>query len=189
MAVGLALLSAGATVTRGEGWFKKHWNAFKRDAQRNNAWPEPFIPGDRMAVRQPFIIQAANGWKVQNTLSDYHFVGDTGELNEAGRLKVKTILTETPPEFRTIYVLRSHDPQETADRIASVYELGNAILPPGFDPQVGSTDLKPRTTPSYYVDAVDRSYRASTPIPRIGASSGSIGTGMGSGGPPGGAGS
>lgn len=81
-----------------DGWFKKHFRGWVRDAQRNNAWPEAFVPGDRIRVREPFAIQIANAWQVENTLSDHHFDPQTGtKLTEAGKQEIAKILLQALP--------------------------------------------------------------------------------------------
>ncbi|HEX4128492.1 MAG TPA: hypothetical protein VHZ24_00515 [Pirellulales bacterium] len=189
LAAALAISGFAASLAHGEGWFKKKWNGFVRDAQRNNAWPEAFIPADRASVRQPFNIMVANGWRTQNTLSNAHFAEDSGDLNEAGRLKVQNILTVSPPEYRTIFILRTTDQQETANRLASVYQAANLVTPAGATPSVAYTDISPPTTPSYVVDGVDRSFRASQPVPRLDSGGGGGGMSGGMSSAPTGAGS
>jgi hypothetical protein len=165
-ATGLAvLLSAGAT--RGEGWLKNGWHNFCAATQRNNAWPEAFVPMDRAATRAPFVGCVVAGWRVQNTLSDYHFEEGAGVLKESGMIKVMRIVTEAPPDFRTVFVVRANTAQLTAARIASVQEAAARYALPGDHPQVGETFVAPRGAPAYYIVDVDRSFRESTPEPRL----------------------
>lgn len=159
------VLSAG--TSRGEGWLKGCWHNFVAVTQRNNAWPEAFTPIDRTAARAPFVGCVAAGWRTQNTLADYHFEEDTGALKESGLIKVKKIMTEAPPEFRTIFVLRADAAQVTAARIGSVQEAAARFAVPGDHPRVGETYVAPRGAPAYYVVDIDRSFRESTPDPRL----------------------
>lgn len=178
MVVGaLVIWGCTATMVSAEGWFRKHWNGFKRDYQRNNAWPEGFVPFDRSAVRNTFDQQIANGWRVQNTLDDHYFEEDSGRLTEAGQLKIRTILTESPPAYRMVFVVRSLDPAETARRVASVQESGDR-LHPGQLTLVGESDIHPRTTPAQVVNSIDRNFIETMPAPRIPSS------GAGGGGAP-----
>ena len=71
----------GRPRSQTENW----WQRWKRDYHRNQCWPEPFIAGDRQAVKVPFEIMADNAWQRQLLLSDYHFVDGTTELNDAGK--------------------------------------------------------------------------------------------------------
>jgi len=177
----LAGLLSGAAVVEAEGFLEKHWNALKRDTVRNNAWPEPFIPADRAHVRAPFQQCIMNGYRFDNTLSDYYFDPDTGVLKDAGADKIYSILTERPPQFRTIFVLQADSEEQTAARVTSVQQLADTLCGDGELAQVMTTCVRPRTAPAYYIDAVDRAYQASQPIPRVPARSGSSG-GSSSGG-------
>lgn len=166
----LAVLFA-AEASQAENWFSTKWNGFCAAVKRNNAWPEPFIPADRYAARAPFAVCVANGWRVQNTLTDYHFNDDTGTLNEAGELKLKTIVTQTPLAYRTVFVLRADDAAETASRIASVQQT-LARQCTETDVPVVDTNVAPRGSPAYYIVDVDRSFRDSAPAPRLPAAQG-----------------
>jgi hypothetical protein len=167
----LAALAAVALVSlpasAGDQPVRRAWNNFCRDFHRNNCWPDPFIAPDRAAVRAPINVMVAQGWKVQNTLGDHHFEGDTAKLTEAGELKVRAILAQSPADFRTIFVLRADDPKLTADRIESTQHLATKLVQDGVPPQVVETTEKPRGTPAYYIDEVTRRYQSTTPDPRL----------------------
>ncbi|HEX4150543.1 MAG TPA: hypothetical protein VHY20_16210 [Pirellulales bacterium] len=156
-----------ASVSRGGEWFATRWHNFCAITQRNNAWPEAFVPTDRAAARAPFAGCVMAGWRVQNTLSDYHFETDTGALKESGLIKVRRIVTESPPDFRAIFVLRADSAQLTAARLASTQEAAAHYALPGNLPQVGETFVAPRGSPAYYVVDIDRSFQESTPEPRL----------------------
>jgi hypothetical protein len=97
----LALLVLPASA--GDQPLKRAWNNFCRDFHRNNCWPDPFVVPDRVAVRAPINVMVAQGWKIQNTLGDHHFEGDTAKLTEAGELKVRAVIAQSPAtsEHRT----------------------------------------------------------------------------------------
>src|SRR5215212_7568651 len=61
----------------GQGGFHKFWDRCHVDFNRNNAWPEPFLTADKVAVRTPWCIQTDNGWKMQNTIGTFLFDRDT----------------------------------------------------------------------------------------------------------------
>lgn len=167
-----ALVLIGASVeARAENWFKKHFNGLCADAVRNNAWPEPFIPADRISARAPFGIAIANGWRAQNTLCDYHFSPETGVLTEAGQLKVRSIVNSTPVAYRVVFVLRCDNAEQMAARMASVQDTAARFSPTDPVP-VAQTNVEPGTTPAYYVVDIDRSFRESTPPPRLAIESG-----------------
>ena len=161
----LALFALPASA--GDQLVRRAWNNFCRDFHRNNCWPDPFIAPDRVAVRAPINVMVAHAWKLQNTLSDHHFQDDSGQLTEAGELKVKSILMESPPDFRTIYVLRADDSKLTAERIEATQQVAAKFAQDGAVAQVLETLEKPRGTPAYYVDEVTRRYQATTPDPRL----------------------
>ena len=71
----------------------------------------------------------ANGWRRQNMLGEFHFEPATGQLTEAGRLKVRWILTACPEQHRLIYVHTAERDEETSARIAAVQQLAAQIRP------------------------------------------------------------
>ena len=79
-------------------------NSVARDTKRRNCWPEPWLGPDRAVTRAPFCIMVANGWRRQNMLGEFHFEPGSGQLTEAGRLKVQWILTACPEQHRLVYV-------------------------------------------------------------------------------------
>ena len=114
----------------------------------------------------PFDICTANGWRIQNTLSDHHF-NDAGDLTEAGELKVAAIINDTPLPYRAIFVLRGEDPGITATRVVSIQEGVARILGDRPPVPIFETYEKPRGTPAYYVDEVTRRYQDTIPDPRL----------------------
>ncbi len=165
-ALGIAALIP-QTSPAGDQPVRRAWNNFCRDFRRNNCWPDPFVVPDRVAVRAPFAVMVAQGWRIQNTLGEHHFEGDTAKLTEAGELKVRAILAQSPPEFRTVFVLRADDPKLTAERIDSTQQFVAKLSQDGAAPQVLETTEKPRGTPAYYIDEVTRRYQSTTPNPRL----------------------
>jgi len=101
------------------------WFCFWRDWKRNNAWPEPFVCPDRAAVRMPFAIQIANGWRDRNTLDGLYFEEDGTELSKLGQDRIRYLLMNTPYAYRTIYVLAVCDPTVTSARLAAVQNAVN----------------------------------------------------------------
>jgi len=146
------------------GWHE-FWNGIKTDFRRNNCWPEPFYHTDRAAKRAPMAIMVNNGWQRQNTLSDYHFDSETNELTHSGAVKLHWIITQTPLNRRTVYVLDGLTQDTTATRVDSVQQAVAKILPDGPMPPVMRTSVIPRTTPSETVDAINRKAIASQPDP------------------------
>lgn len=182
VAVALVILPAQAEAEL----FKR----VKRDFNRNNCWPAPFLAPDRMAVRAPFAVMINNGWRTQNTLSDEHFDAETGLLNEAGELKVRDILSYSPPEHRTVFVLQARYDDMTAARNRSVSELLSRINGFSEGPAIAGTNIRPRGWPAENVSAIGTRFNATAPDPRLPAATGGgmSGGGGGSGGGSGGSG-
>lgn len=107
---------APAVAAAGDTWWAGTWKGWKREFHHNNVWPEQYLDHDRAAARAPFEMMVANGWRLQNTISSYHFNEQTGELNETGRLKLKSILFETPAAYRSIYILRRRPADDRCPR-------------------------------------------------------------------------
>lgn len=160
----------------------------KRDHRRNSCWPAPFLAPDRMAVRAPFAVMINNGWRTQNTLSDEHFDTETGMLNEAGKLKVRDILSYSPPEHRTVFVLQAHDEEMTAARNRSVNQFAARINTFSEGPMVAGTNIRPRGWPAENVSSIGTRFNASMPDPRLPAPTTGGGAGGGGGGGSGGGG-
>lgn len=139
-----------------------------RDTKRNNCWPQPFVCPDRQAVRAPFVVMVNNGWRRQNILGDYHFESETGELTEAGKLKVRWILTQAPQQHRVVFVSRAQSPAETSARIDSVEQLAVQFTPPGQEPAVMETHLTAAGWPADQIDKLNREFFEKTSIsPRL----------------------
>jgi hypothetical protein len=169
------LLTAGA-VAMGLAWggqadagWHEFWHRVKVDTHRNNAWPEPFVTADRAAAREPFCIMANNGWRMQNTIGTYLF-DDTHQLNRAGEIKLRWILTQAPLHRRAVFVLQADTQQETAVRVESVQRAISQMIPAGPLPPVMITDTEPQGASGEYLDALNRSLQSSMPTPRLPAS-------------------
>src|SRR5690606_31767834 len=78
--------------------------------QINRAWPYPHVCPDREWAMAPFETMVQNGWRRQNLLGAHHFDEETRRLTPAGELKVQWTMTQTPPQYRQIYVERSINP-------------------------------------------------------------------------------
>jgi len=139
-----------------------------RDTKRNNCWPQPFVRPDRYAARAPFALMVHNGWRRQNMLGDHHFEESTGNLNEAGRLKTRWIVTEAPEQHRTIFVHRAESSEETAARVDAVQELAVTLIGDTRQlPAVVESDIGDPGWPAERVDGIGRRFQASAPKPRL----------------------
>lgn len=177
----LAVACCGAAPVQAQ-WLGGVAEHTKQVWRNNNNWPRPFVFADRASVAQPMLIMVNNGWKRQNLLCDYHFEEDTGRLTSAGVLKVRSILGQTNPDRRTIYVQRAVRPDLTAARLETVQQTALRLLPPGTAPQIAQTDMDDPGRPAEDVDNINVQFSGSAPVPRLPAksnmaSSGSSGSG------------
>ncbi|MBI3837355.1 MAG: hypothetical protein HY288_05410 [Planctomycetia bacterium] len=162
-------------------WMTNFWDGVHRQYRRNSDWPEPFLRPDRESVTLPFGLMVANGWRRQNLLSDYHFQDDNLQLNQGGELKLRFILTQMPPQRRTVFVQRGPSPDVTATRIEIVQRAAGRMLPPDAFPEIVESDLPNDGWPAEEVDSVTKRFNSSRPQPRVISSSGG-GSNSGSGG-------
>ncbi len=164
--IGLATLFSPGTSQA--GWHE-FWDRVHLDWHRNNAWPLPFTELDKQMTRVPFAAMSRNGWQMQNTLGDELFDRETQQLTRAGKLKVQWILTQTPQQRRTVYVLQGNSDRATQERLASVKQAIRNMygLETNAESSVALIGTPPRNGSGDYLDRVRRSYEASTPAPRL----------------------
>jgi hypothetical protein len=163
-------------------WLCDFFHSFPQDTKRRNCWPQPFVCPDRQAVRMPFAIEANNGWRKQNLLGDQFFELKTGELTEAGRLKVHWIAFGAPAQHRSIYVHVADSREETVARMAAVQTYIAKIQPQGVLPSVSETTYSDDGSPADLVDSINRKYQSSIPNPRLAPKDSGGGGSGGSGG-------
>lgn len=159
----LLIVQTAAVSVRAESWW--YFGTWKRHWWQNDRWPEQHLDHDRAAVRVPLQSMIANGWRAQNTISNYHFNEFTGELNESGKLKLRAVLYETPVEWRTIYVLRADTPAITAARMQSVQKTAGELMQGEPTPDILLTTIEPRGTRGDISNSVNRSFMENAPAP------------------------
>ena len=163
----LVLATFACVVPARANWFDKFMYSVVRDTKRRNCWPKPFVYADRQAARAPFAAMITNGWRSQNMIGDHHFIETTGQLTDAGKLKVRWILTQAPEQHRTIYVFRANNAEETAVRVDSIRQYAAGIMPEGDLPPIVESSIPALGWPASRVDALGRSFQSSAPAPRI----------------------
>lgn len=133
----------------------------------NCIWPKQYIAPSRRGICQSFDVMVNNGWRRHNLLSKYHFDPQSGELNEAGRLKTEWTLTQNPMNHRTLYVERNIvDQQQTAERVAAVQSFASSIGSVGAA-DVQETHVREHGHPAGGVDAVFTGFRANQMAPAL----------------------
>ena len=113
-----------------------------------------------------------NGWRSQNLLGKHHFNIDTHELTAAGKLKVRWILTQTPPNRRDIFVQRGLEQADTVQRIESIHQYAAHLAPTQGAIRVHDTYLVPNGHPAATVDSMFTGYENSKIPPVLPAASG-----------------
>jgi hypothetical protein len=132
-------------------------------------------------------MQVDNGWRLQNTVGVWFYEEGTGELNRAGDLKIKHIVTQNPTHRRTVFVLMGETQAITAKRVEAVQRAVSKYVPEGPLPQILLTDVDVLGGSGDYFDHIANAYRQSIPAPRLqGSGGGSGGSDNGSGGNSGG---
>ena len=184
LAIGLTLLAVtlnAASTVRANDW-DDFWNSVHVDWHRNNEWPHPFTEADRAATVAPFAIMIANGWERENLLGEQYFDEDSKQLTAAGRNRVRTILVQSPPEHRLVFVQRDLSDEVTEKRLDSVQQAVAALLPQGSLPDVLVSNMTPASRSAEEVNAELKSYVSSTPTARLTSGSKAGGAAGGSGG-------
>ena len=162
--VTVAILIPSVPARADWGWHE-FWHSICTDFKRNNCWPEPFVQADRVAVRAPLEIAANNGWRLQNTLSDHHFDVETHQLTQAGKLKVHSILTDSPPHRRSVWVLVGPSANSTVKRVDSVQQTVAQMIPQGPMPPVLQSTENPPTWTAERIDVISRKAVTAQPAP------------------------
>ena len=145
-------------------WIEDGYHYVRRGYHRNVAWPWPYVCPDRIAVREPFQAMVNNGWRRQNLLGTHHFNFESNQLTTAGELRVQWIMTQAPPERRSIFIERSTDPEVTAQRLAVVRDYAAQVAIDSQEPQAFESHLVSEGRPAAVVDATNvRFYESMRP--------------------------
>jgi hypothetical protein len=161
------LLLLAAAPSAHAVWLDDTAHYIRRGYHRNEVWPWPFVCPDRVAVREPFCMMIDNGWRRQNLLGPHHFQPETNKLTVAGELRVRWIMTQAPPNRRSIFVERSLEPEITAERIAVARDYAAQVALEGQVPQVFDTHLQSEGRPASVVDGTNVRFYESLPPPML----------------------
>lgn len=181
----LAALIASMAIlaVAGESGYRDNdpWHNYWVDWHRNNSWPEPFVGPDAASVCAAFRADIIKGWEQQNLLGDPHFESNNAKLSPSGMIKLRWILTQNPPEFRTPFVERTASDEITARRLAAAQQAA-IELAPSMPVNVAVSDMRMFTTPSDYVTGVHNwfgNFMKTIPDPQIQAFQNSASQGTG----------
>lgn len=156
--------AAGETPARAGNWFNQVSADIHTGFWRNMCWPKPFIYADRQATFAPMHVMAANGWRRNNLLGAHHFGPDGTQLNTAGQLRVRWILTQAPIHRRNVFVERSLDPEITGRRVEAVQTFAGTFAPESAA-NVYDTHLISEGRPARDVDWTNTRFWENAPIP------------------------
>jgi hypothetical protein len=173
----VGVISLWAWASAQANWFKTIYHDVRGGFHTNNMWPEPYTEPSRRAVKEPFAVMHARGWQRYNLLGEHHFHEDQTRLNAAGELRVRAILANSPPQYRTVWVEKGRNREITNSRIDSVQQAIVDLQTEGPLPAVMASDLIFEGWSSEYVDAVGRKFITSLPQPRLPAMTGGSASG------------
>ena len=169
----LAAVLLGCLASTGQAfWFGAFFDHCSKGAKKNEHWPSPYLCPDRVYAHQPFDAMIRNGWRRQNLLGSHHFNGDSTQLTQAGELKVRWIMTQTPPAYRRIFVERGLVADTTQARMETAQSFVEQIASGGETPQVAETHIVSEGRPAAGVDYVNTQYRDNQRVPVLPVSTG-----------------
>lgn len=142
------------------------YQAIEAGREENNMWPQQYVGLDRMNAAAPFKIMIRNGWRRQNLLGSHHFNEDATQLTQSGKLRVQWILTQTPPQFRQVFVERSITEGVTDARIAATEQFASQVLK-GEDATIADTHIQSDGRPAVVIDYVNTQYRENMMTPML----------------------
>jgi hypothetical protein len=162
----VAILVICVTASPADAGWHEFWRGFKRDFHRSNAYPEPFRYADREAQKAPFRAMIENGWRTENTLTESLFTPENS-LTRAGEKKVHWIVTQSPENRRSVYVISANSRQVTEARLDSVQRYITRVVPEGALPRVVVTTRIPRGGSGDFLNEMHKKYRDSLPAPQL----------------------
>jgi hypothetical protein len=166
--IAIAGLFVVVSASTSQADWHSFWHRFHLDYHRNNAWPHPFREAAATQTRMPFEVQRMNGWQLHNTISHGLFRAGDGQLSYAGQQQLQNIMTQVPPQHRTVFVVRGGSDVETEARVASVRSSLERIVPEGNSlPQVVLVERAPATSSGAMASAVNRARMQSIPAPKL----------------------
>jgi hypothetical protein len=136
-------------------------------AQRNDAWPKPFICYDRQAYHSIFAVMTQRGWQCECTLTSDHFDSETQELNRAGKSKIAGIMTNLPEVARQVHVLQDSTDEIANARLANVRTQiqDNFVALPA--PEIAITTNVPHGMSGSLIEDVQKRFIAGLPEPSV----------------------
>lgn len=164
---GMGYHSGHCQCAQGHCGHGQQQSAFWTSYYRNARWPTPFRAQDVNAVTSYFDVQRENGWRLHNTVGHVLFDPATGQLTDAGKNHIVSILNDNPVDRRAIFVLQGENAKQTAQRVESTQLAVSQMLPVGDLPPIYVTDRDAPGSSGAYQTAVMRAMVSSMPKPRL----------------------
>jgi hypothetical protein len=130
-------------------------------------WPWPYVCTDRQCVLDMTHAQEANGWLSETTLYEYFFNPDTNDLTVPGKMHLKWILENVPPNFRSVWIQQIEDPAASQQRMNNVRLIATRLAGGGNLPPIQYRVGMAPSRPAVEVDTIRRKELQTIPDPRI----------------------
>jgi hypothetical protein len=163
----LTAAALAAAVPANAFWLDEFYCYMKERREENARWPSQFIAQDRAAAVAPFDLMIQNGWRRQNLLGPHHFNEDCTQLSQAGKLRVQWILSQAPPEHRSVFIERSIEEGITQQRIETVNQFATLVSTDGIPVVAQETHIVSDGRPAVTVDFVNTQFRENMPVPTL----------------------
>jgi hypothetical protein len=158
------------------------WDLHKQHADliadRNDAWPKPFLCYDRRAYHQIFVTMQHRGWDAECTLTDDHFNADDQKLNLAGKAKIAGIMLNLPEAARRVHVYNIAGEEIGQQRLAEVRRELSDRFGSMSEPQLAVTTHMPHGMSGSLIEDVQKKFVEGLPDPKVPAASASTITGQ-----------
>lgn len=136
-------------------------------AQRNDAWPKPFLCYDRQSFHGIFAVMTQRGFQCECTLTSDHFDSETHQLNRAGKSKIAGIMRNLPEVARQVHVFQDSSEEIANARLANVkaeLETSYTSLPA---PEIAVTGYAPHGMSGTLVEDVQKRFIEGLPAPSV----------------------
>jgi hypothetical protein len=134
---------------------------------RNRAWPMPFQCADRQMYFSIWDPMLSAGIAANCLFSDYHFDSKTGELNNAGRARLRTIVQNMPVGQKSILIQDTGLPEVNNDRLTHLQEVVQQWYGRENFNEIAVTNRYPIPGSGPRFEAINQLYNDGTPVPVI----------------------
>lgn len=153
------------------------WKAHVKEVNRvstarNGAWPKPFQCADRQLYFQFWQPMLQSGINANCLLSDHHFDVDSGELNAAGKTRLRTIAQNNPVGHKAVLIQNTGDQMVNSQRLSYVQQVvSDWYAGSGFS-QVAVSNSYPIRGAGGRIETINQLYVEGTAPPIIPVASG-----------------